>query len=69
MQMLFYVILDSYCAVIGLGYGIYVEFENIMLYFNSKGDLHFIDGLLLLCAFGISCLASCLITMFFKFHL
>ncbi|CAD8201198.1 unnamed protein product [Paramecium octaurelia] len=69
MQMLFYVILDSYCAVIGLGYGLYIEFENIMLYFNSEGDLHFIDALLLLCAFGISCLASCLITMFFKFHL
>lgn len=69
MQMLFYVILDSFCASFGLGWGLYYEFQDILQYMNSKGDPHFIDGLLLLCAFGISVSASCLITMFFKFHL
>jgi len=69
LQMLFYTILDSAIAVVGLAKGLLLEIQNLSNFFNSNGDGHFLSGFLVLIAFGISCLAICLITMFFKFHL
>ncbi|KAM3147807.1 hypothetical protein pb186bvf_000135 [Paramecium bursaria] len=64
MQMLFYVILDSFMGLFGLFIGLRQEYINI-----QNDDFQLIKTLLILIAFGVCGLAIFLITRFFKMHI
>lgn len=66
--MLFYTIIDSFIAMLGLIKGAMLEYENIILFFQGKGEGHFLAGFLLIIALGLSVLSLFMITSFFKFH-
>lgn len=69
MQMLFYVILDSFMASLGLIKGLLLEAANIQSYLAGKGEAHILNGFLIFCGFALSSLAFVMISKFFYFHL